>query len=190
MLIYTVPLLAPAALFGVALWLHLRRDTPPRAGALLGEAAALVALAVSVLSLAVLIVKGAGDSPLLGLAGMGLSSRVDVVSVTMLGLVAFIGWVVMRYSRTYLDGEQRQTDNHVEPLFDHFPVYTGQLDQQIGQQRCHDQLPDGVHCRRHGEDAEVQRGDCRRDLLPRDRQSHLAQNGQVICVLGRINHRP
>jgi NAD(P)H-quinone oxidoreductase subunit 5 len=110
MLIYTVPLLAPAALFGVALWLHLRRDTPPRAGALLGEAAALVALAVSVLSLAVLIVKGAGDSPLLGLAGMGLSSRVDVVSVTMLGLVAFIGWVVMRYSRTYLDGEQRQTD--------------------------------------------------------------------------------
>jgi NAD(P)H-quinone oxidoreductase subunit 5 len=56
----------------------------------------------------VLIALGAGDSPLLGIAGIGLSARVDVVSVTMLLLVGFIGWIVVRYARTYMDGETRQ----------------------------------------------------------------------------------
>ena len=51
---------------------------------------------------------GAGDSPLLGLFGIGLSARVDVVSVSMLLLVSFIGWIVVRYARTYLDGEAGQ----------------------------------------------------------------------------------
>ena len=45
------------------------------------------------------------DTPLLGL-------RVDLVSLTMALLVAFIGWIVMRYSRTYLDGEEREGSFH------------------------------------------------------------------------------
>ncbi len=51
---------------------------------------------------------GAGTTPLLGAAGVGLSARLDAVSATMLLLVAFVGWVVVRYTRTYLDGEPRQ----------------------------------------------------------------------------------
>lgn len=34
--------------------------------------------------------------------------RLDTVSLTMLLLVSFVGWVVLRFSRTYLDGEPRQ----------------------------------------------------------------------------------
>ena len=41
-------------------------------------------------------------------AGIGLSARLDAVSVTMLLLVTFVGWIVVRYARTYLDGEARQ----------------------------------------------------------------------------------
>ncbi len=45
---------------------------------------------------------------LIGLADFGLSMRLDVVSAAMSVLVAFIGWVVLRYSGAYLDGEARQ----------------------------------------------------------------------------------
>ncbi len=75
-----------------------------------GTAHTLRAVIGTCLALAVLSGAGAGDSPLLGLAGIGLSERVDVVSVTMLLLVAFIGWVVVRYARTHLDGEAGQKD--------------------------------------------------------------------------------
>jgi NAD(P)H-quinone oxidoreductase subunit 5 len=74
-----------------------------------GEYAALSALFIAGVSLLILVWKGAGDSPLLGFAGIGFSARIDVLSVTMLLLVTFIGWVVVRYARTYLDGEARQT---------------------------------------------------------------------------------
>lgn len=38
--------------------------------------------------------------------------RADLVSATMALLVGFIGWIVMRYSRTYLDGEAREGAFH------------------------------------------------------------------------------
>lgn len=110
MLIHLLPLLAPTIYLGTVALLYFRgANVPTRTAALLGEGAALIALLAAIVSLAMLIISGAGDSPLLGLAGVGLSARVDVVSVTMLLLVTFIGWVVVRYSRTYLDGEAGQT---------------------------------------------------------------------------------
>ncbi|MCB1459813.1 MAG: oxidoreductase [Nitratireductor sp.] len=38
--------------------------------------------------------------------------RVDLISLTLAVLVSFIGWIVMRYSRTYLDGEAREGAFH------------------------------------------------------------------------------
>ncbi|SMY09121.1 proton-conducting transporter transmembrane domain-containing protein [Flavimaricola marinus] len=110
MSIYLLPLLAPCLLLCTAVVLHLKRGIAPRDGARLGEAAAASALFVTLAAMVSLILAGPGSSPFLGLMGIGLSARVDVVSVTMLLLVSFIGWVVVRYSRTYLDGEARQTD--------------------------------------------------------------------------------
>ncbi|MDQ0458225.1 proton-conducting transporter transmembrane domain-containing protein [Rhizobium paknamense] len=45
------------------------------------------------------------------MAGFGIftfGSRLDPVSLVMLSLVSFIGWVVLRYAGTFLDGEARQ----------------------------------------------------------------------------------
>ena len=109
MLTALLPLLAPVILIGVAVLLHVRRDLAPQKAAALGEGAALLALLVAFGALALLIWAGAADSPLIGLAGIGLSARIDEVSVTMLLLVSFIGWIVVRYARTYMDGEDRQT---------------------------------------------------------------------------------
>jgi NAD(P)H-quinone oxidoreductase subunit 5 len=72
------------------------------------EAAALAAFVVAAGSLAVLILRGSGTSGLISIGGIGLSARIDAVSVTMLLLVSFVGWIVVRYCRTYLDGETRQ----------------------------------------------------------------------------------
>jgi NAD(P)H-quinone oxidoreductase subunit 5 len=80
----------------------------PRPLPKLAEAAALVAVLVALISLCALILHGPGVSPLIGLQGVGLSVRLDAVSVVMLLLVAFIGWVVVRYAATYLDGDARQ----------------------------------------------------------------------------------
>ena len=49
-------------------------------------------------------------SALDGIALLGL--RADIVSATTALLVGFIGWIVMRYSRSYLDGEEREGAFH------------------------------------------------------------------------------
>ena len=72
------------------------------------EALAFLAFAVAVLSTAVLVVMGPGTGALQTPGGLGISVRVDVVSMSLLMLVAFIGWIVVRFSRVYLDGEARQ----------------------------------------------------------------------------------
>lgn len=63
------------------------------------EALALSALAVALGSAALLIGSGPGTATLIESSGIGLSARLDIVSAAMLMLVAFIGWVVVRYCR-------------------------------------------------------------------------------------------
>ncbi|RYG93159.1 oxidoreductase [Loktanella sp. IMCC34160] len=103
-----LPYLGPILLLLVAL----RARTTPgrRPGTLprLAEWVALAAFGIAGLSVAALVAWGGGTSPLIGVWGIGLSVRLDAVSGAMLTLVSFIGWVVLRYSATYLDGEDRQ----------------------------------------------------------------------------------
>jgi NAD(P)H-quinone oxidoreductase subunit 5 len=72
------------------------------------EGATLVALAAAVMASFTLMGEGAATSGLIGFAGMGLSVRLDAVSAVMLLLVSFVGWVVVRYAATYMDGEPQQ----------------------------------------------------------------------------------
>ncbi|MBY0520511.1 MAG: oxidoreductase [Sphingomonas sp.] len=84
---------------------------PNRPSAMLLNAIQLfsaLAIATALRCAALLIASGPGTSTVIGSSGVGLSARLDVVSVAMLLLVTFIGWVVVRFSATYLDGEARQ----------------------------------------------------------------------------------
>ena len=103
-----LPLIAPALLMVAAALGFLRSGRRPALVPGLCQAAALAALAVTLVAAGLLAWQGSGTSALLGIAGLGLSIRLDVVSATMLVLVAFVGWVVLRYSASYLDGEARQ----------------------------------------------------------------------------------
>ena len=73
----------------------------------LAAALALAALALAGATVVVLAVAGPETGPLIGIGGIGLSARRDVVSATILLLTTFVGWIVVRFATTYLDGEPR-----------------------------------------------------------------------------------
>lgn len=108
MLYLYLPLLSPAILLIAAAIASRTPGQRPGNVPRMTEWAALAAFAVAALSALLLIIFGKGTSGLIGVGGVGLSVRLDAVSATMLVLVSFIGWIVLRYSATYMDGEQRQ----------------------------------------------------------------------------------
>lgn len=48
------------------------------------------------------------ESALLGVAGVGLSIRLDTLSVLMFGMISLLGFIIIRFSHNYLDGDARQ----------------------------------------------------------------------------------
>jgi NAD(P)H-quinone oxidoreductase subunit 5 len=69
------------------------------------EGLVIAALAIAVAAMAMLAISGPGTSLLIGSNGICLSARLDAVSAVMLLLISFVGWVVVRFAETYLDGE-------------------------------------------------------------------------------------
>jgi len=104
--------LGPLVLLATALLFLWRPGRRPGHLPQVAEAAALVALACAVAGVGQLI---AGGSQGLQMAGVTMA-RMDPVSVTMTLLVAFVGWVVVRYARRYLDGEAREGRFHALTL--------------------------------------------------------------------------
>jgi len=98
---HLLPLLAPLALTAAALIAFRGPGMRPAESLRWANLAGLAALGVAVASLLLLLLAGAGAAPL-------ALVRLDAVSAVMLLLVAFVGWVVLRYAATYLDGEARQ----------------------------------------------------------------------------------
>ena len=80
----------------------------PRSAGRQVETLVVLGMAIAVVSVLLLMTGGPSTSSLLGIAGVGLSVRLDAVSTTMLLLVAFVGWIVVRFAATYLDGDAGQ----------------------------------------------------------------------------------
>jgi NADH:ubiquinone oxidoreductase subunit 5 (subunit L)/multisubunit Na+/H+ antiporter MnhA subunit len=100
--------LAPLVLMAGALFFAARPGRRPGQLPALAEGATLVALA---LGLAGLVHLWAFGPQTLTLGALDLV-RLDAVSATMALLVGFVGWVVVRYARRYLDGEAREGRFH------------------------------------------------------------------------------
>jgi NAD(P)H-quinone oxidoreductase subunit 5 len=101
-------LLAVGAPTVLAVAAMLSQSFTPRRFAGLAVWASLAALVFAILAASVVILAGRTASPMLGAAGIGLSVYIDGLSSIMLALVAFIGVIVVRYSRNYLDGDPGQ----------------------------------------------------------------------------------
>ena len=101
-------LLAPAVLLLAAL---LPVDSPqqrPIQRLRITRLATLISMALALLLTTSTAIFGASTSALLGIDGIGLSVRLDAVSCSMFVLVAFVGVIVVQYSRNYMDGDARQ----------------------------------------------------------------------------------
>lgn len=48
------------------------------------------------------------ESGLLGIGGVGFSIRLDALSLLMLGMIALLGFIIIKFSKNYLDGDSRQ----------------------------------------------------------------------------------
>ncbi len=103
-----LPLLSPLILLASAYYASRNPGLRPNRVSRLSEWAALAAFGGAALSALMLVLQGPGTSGLIGFWGVGLSVRLDAVSAIMVVLVSFIGWIVLRYSATYMDGEGRQ----------------------------------------------------------------------------------
>jgi NAD(P)H-quinone oxidoreductase subunit 5 len=106
--IHALPLLAPLLLLAASAISFLGPGLRPRFALKAAQAAALGSILVVIGSAAVLWRLGPGTSPTIGVDPFAFSTRLDLVSLVMLCLVSFIGWVVLRYAETFLDGEARQ----------------------------------------------------------------------------------
>ncbi|MCF1710725.1 oxidoreductase [Tabrizicola sp. J26] len=100
--------LAPLVLLAAALPFALHSGRRPGRLPAMAEAASLIALALGLGSVLQVWLSGPKT---LSLAGLGLL-RLDAISATLALLVAFVGWVVVRYARRYLDGEAREGRFH------------------------------------------------------------------------------
>ena len=103
-----IALVPPLALATAALLPVAGEDAPKRM-ATRCLLAGLTALAGAVALAALVASRGTLFLPLLSLHGVGLSLYVDTLSSVLLALVAFIGVVVLRFSRNYLDGDPGQS---------------------------------------------------------------------------------
>lgn len=102
---------APLVLLVVAAFATLWSGPRPARLPRWSEGAALTALGLAVMGLIQMAVTGPASIGFFD-GAMTLSLRLDALSGTMTVLVAFIGWIVMRYARTYLDGEAREGAFH------------------------------------------------------------------------------
>jgi NAD(P)H-quinone oxidoreductase subunit 5 len=111
MLALPMSLLAPLPLLAAALLAFGRAGRRPGRLPVLSEGAALVALGLAVAGLGQVLTEGpAGMS--VGAGALEVVFGATLLNATLVLLVAFIGWIVMRFSRSYLDGEEREGAFH------------------------------------------------------------------------------
>jgi NAD(P)H-quinone oxidoreductase subunit 5 len=101
-------LAAPAAMLltTLAAW----RQPGPRPWLVerLSVGAAGFSIVVAAIGIALLIGSGPMQSALWGAQGLGFAIRLDALSLTMFTMIALLGFNIVRFSRTYMDGDERQ----------------------------------------------------------------------------------
>jgi NAD(P)H-quinone oxidoreductase subunit 5 len=101
--------LMPAVLFaGVAATARLSHHRDQRHVGRLGGLASAAGVILAAATAAATAIWGEMNSPTIGISDLGISVRLDALSVTMLLMISILAAVVFRYSRTYLDGDPRK----------------------------------------------------------------------------------
>lgn len=100
-------LAAPCALLITALVSVVQPGTRPRAVLRAGLWASILSLVAAGLGIVLVWRYGLLQSELLGFAGLGLSIRLDPLSMLLFTMIALLAFVILRFSKNYLDGDER-----------------------------------------------------------------------------------
>lgn len=103
-----ITLASPLAFAITAIMSRLERGASPVWVKRMARLSGWISIAVFILGSMAAYRLGLLETPLFGAAGLGLSLRLDALSILMFGMIALIGFVVMRFSFNYLDGDNRQ----------------------------------------------------------------------------------
>ena len=107
-LIPLTPLLAPALLliYAIVALFNSSKSSifKPKTAELLGW----FGLAVSLLCVTIVVNYGTVNSSLIGWNELGFSIRLDALSVTMFTMISLLGFIILKFSANYLDGETRK----------------------------------------------------------------------------------
>jgi len=108
MSIQQISVLAPAVFMLAALVSACVPGKRPKATLLAATLASIIAILSAIASAAFLFINGPSTAMILIAGPLSLTLRIDMVSVVMMLLISLVCWVVLRFSATYLDGEDRQ----------------------------------------------------------------------------------
>lgn len=90
----------------IASWFQ--KGFKPKQIILLSKIATIISLAIAALIGSFVYQYSLIQYPLIGLAEIGFSIRLDAVSTIMFGMISLLGFIIVKYSVNYLDGDQRQ----------------------------------------------------------------------------------
>lgn len=107
-LVISIVLLSPLAFIATAITSWFQPGLRPELVKNLGIGSAVISILSALVGGYAVIQNGFLESASFGLEGIGLSIRLDSVSILMFAMIAIIGFVVVKFSLNYLDGDHRQ----------------------------------------------------------------------------------
>ncbi|MFT7347653.1 MAG: NAD(P)H-quinone oxidoreductase subunit 5, partial [Cryomorphaceae bacterium] len=107
-LLFIVALASPVVFVVTALASWFEPGLRPARVKKLAVTSTWISIAIAALSGFFVFHYGMLETPLIGAEGLGISLRLDSISILMFTMIALIGFVVVLYSLNYLDGDDRQ----------------------------------------------------------------------------------
>jgi NAD(P)H-quinone oxidoreductase subunit 5 len=101
-------LLPPASFVATAIASWLQPGLRPGSVKFMGVSSALISIVVAAISGLFVMQHGLLESATIGVSGLGISIRLDPISMLMSSMIAILGFIVVRFSLNYLDGDARQ----------------------------------------------------------------------------------
>lgn len=104
-----IPLIAPFTmlLFALAMLIN-RKGSNQNHPIFRGNVSGVVGILAALASFGILANYPVVESELLGFNNLGLSIRIDALSVTILTMISILGFVILKFSANYMDGDPRK----------------------------------------------------------------------------------
>jgi NAD(P)H-quinone oxidoreductase subunit 5 len=107
-LLSIIALASPAVFLATALFSWFERGLRPSRVKRMAVASTWISIITAAISGFFVFNYGMLETALIGVGGLGISLRLDSISILMFSMIAIIGLIVVRYSLNYLDGDDRQ----------------------------------------------------------------------------------